>query len=74
MANSPQPVAILAPCGAAVSAQIIVYTIKSQPLPIYKESMNYKVIETWIYSFDNYILVTSLTDSSQLAHFSATLM
>ena len=65
MASSLQPAAASAPLGATLSAQIILHTIKLQPLPAYKEEMDYEVIEAWIHSVNNYFGLTSLTDPSQ---------
>ena len=64
MASSSQPVAASAPLGATPSAQIIPHTIKLQPPPIYQGEIDYKVIEAWIYSVNNYFALTSLTDPS----------
>ena len=65
MASSLQSVAASAPLGATLSAQIILYTIKLQPLPEYKGEMDYKVFEAWIYSVYNYFALTSLAAPSQ---------
>ena len=65
MASSSQPTAASAPLGATLSAQIILHTIKLQPPPAYKGEIDYKVIEAWIYSVDNYFALTGLTDPSQ---------
>ena len=65
MASSLQPKAAFAPLGATLSAQIIPHTIKLQPPPLYKEEVDYEAIEAWIYSFNNYFALTSLTDPSQ---------
>ena len=54
MASSLQPATAFAPLGATLSAQVILHTIKLQPTPAYKGEMDYKVIEAWIYSVDNY--------------------
>ena len=43
-----QPAAASAPFGATLSAQIIPYTIKLQPPPVYKKEIDYKVVEAWI--------------------------
>ena len=71
MASSSQPSAASAPLGATLSAQIILHTLKLQPLPAYKGEMDFEV---WTYSVDNYFTLTGLTDPNQLAHFAATLM
>ena len=65
MASSSQSTAAFAPLSNIPSAQIILYTIKLQPPPTYKGEMDYKVTEAWIYSIDNYFLLTSLSDTSQ---------
>ena len=65
MASSLQPTAASAPLGATLFTQIILHTIKLQPLPAYKGKMDYKVIEAWIYSVNNYFTLTGLTDPSQ---------
>ena len=64
MASSSQPEATSAPLGATLSAQIIPYTIKLQPIPVYKGEIDYKVIKAWIYSVDNCFALTGLTDPS----------
>ena len=65
IASCSQPTAASAPLGVTLSAQIILHTIKLQPQPAYKGEMNYKVVEAWIYSVDNYFTLTGLTDPSQ---------
>ena len=65
MASSSWPIAAFAPLGATMSAQILLHTIKLQPTPAYKGEMNYEVIEAWIYSVNNYFILTGLTDPSQ---------
>ena len=45
MASSLQTTAAFAPLSATLSTQIILHTIKLQPLPVYKEGMDYEVIE-----------------------------
>ena len=65
MASFSQPAAVSAPLGATLSAQIIPYTIKLKPPPLYKGEMGYEVIEAWIYSVENYFTLTGLTDPSQ---------
>ena len=62
VASSFQPVAACAPLGATPSAQIIPHNIKLQHLPAYKGEVDYRVIEAWIYSVDNYFALTCLLD------------
>ena len=69
-----QPTATSATLGASLSAQIIPHTIKLQPLPAYKGEIDYKIIEAWIYSVNNYFTLTGSTDPNQQAHFAATLI
>ena len=65
LASSPQPIASYTSLYATPSAQIILHTIKLQPLSTYKREMDYKVIKAWIYSINNYFALTGLTDPSQ---------
>ena len=65
IAISSQPTAASTPLSATMSAQNILYTIKLQPQPAYKGKIDYKVIEAWIYSVDNYFTLTGLTEPSQ---------
>ena len=62
MASSLQPAAASAPLGATLFAQIIPHTIKLQPPPAYIGEIDYKIVESWIYSADNYFALTDLTD------------
>ena len=65
MASFFQATATSTPLSATLPAHIILHTIKLQPLPVYRGSMDYKVIEAWIYSVDNCFKLTGLTDPSQ---------
>ena len=65
MASFSKPVATSALLDATLSAQIIPYIVKLQPMPIYKGEIDYKIIENWIYSVDNYFGLTSITDCNQ---------
>ena len=65
MASSLQPETTSAPLNATLSAQIIMHTIKLQPSPEFKGEIDYKVIEAWIYSADNYFMPIGLADLSQ---------
>ena len=64
MASSSRSVAASTPLGATLSTQIILHTIKLQPLPACKGGVDYEVIEAWIHSVDNYFTLTGLTDPS----------
>ena len=54
-----------APLGATLSAQVILHTIKLQPLPACKGEIDYKVIKAWIYIVDNYFVLSGLIDPNQ---------
>ena len=73
-ANSWYPIAASIHPGANLSAQIIPHTIKLQPLPVCRREMDYKVIEIWVYSVNNYFALTGLTGPSQWAYFAAILI
>ena len=65
IASSSQLAAVSEPLDATLSAQIIPHTIELQTPPSYKGEMDYKDIETWIYSVENYFALNGLTDPSQ---------
>lgn len=57
-----------------MTTQVMPNAVKLKEPPVYDGSIDYELIEAWIFGVDNYYKLVGLTDEVQQARFAATLL